>query len=79
MKSDNKLSRIGRKFDEEIRLIITERRNNIDKKCPKEISSWRITNKILEYPEWKPIREKLKREPRIEDLNKTFDIGGSVL
>jgi hypothetical protein len=57
--SRDKLGRIGKNFDEELKKIKIERRQGVDQKYGKEVSNSRLTNKILEYPEWVIIKKKL--------------------
>jgi hypothetical protein len=71
MKGKNKkiiLQRVGKKFALELKEIQGIRKAGIDLKLPRPIGSERLTEKIVEYPEWETIKNKLKKEPRKEDL-----------
>jgi len=61
-------ARIGKKFNIELKEIKAIRRLNIDKDLPREISNARLTDGMVDLPEWKTLRERLIREPKKEDL-----------
>lgn len=66
--NNEKISRIGKEFDRELKEIIRIRRLDIDKNLPREIGMSRITNGIIKFPEWDILKKKLMKEPKKEDL-----------
>lgn len=67
MKGKFKLAKVGKNFDEELREIKIGRRVGVDKKFPKEISTERLTDGIIKFPEWQDLKIKLMKEPRNKD------------
>lgn len=66
----DKMTRLGKNFDKELKEIIRARRQTVDADLPREISKERITDTIPKFPEWEGLKRKLKREPRKEQLFK---------
>lgn len=58
----------GKDFHKELSEIQKKRWMGIDKTKPKPVSTTRLTNKMVKYPEWIALKNKLLREPRKEDL-----------
>lgn len=67
-KRDYIMSKMGRQLQKELNDIKIKRRMDIDKKFTREISTERLTNGIVKFPEWLSIKKKLLEEPREEDL-----------
>jgi len=70
MKKKEKLTRIGEKFDKEIREIIVKRRSEIDKDLPREISRQRLTDGIVLSQKWQELKKELLNMPTKEKLGR---------
>jgi len=61
-------ARVGEKFRKELNEIKIKRRMTVDRELPREISNERLTNGIVNLPQWREIKIILERMPRMEDL-----------
>ena len=70
MKFKARSAKIGEEFIKELREIKALRRIDVDKDLPREISDARITDGLVKFPEWKLLKDKLVKEPRIENMGR---------
>jgi len=63
-----KMAEIGFNIEKELKEIKVLRRLDIDKNLPREISNARLLDGLTKFPEWKILKKRLIKEPRMEDL-----------
>lgn len=64
------LMRIGKKFKKEINEIIRERWKEIDSNLARPLGSKRITEALVELPEWNVLKNKIIKAIRKEEVRR---------